>query len=70
MLIRSARLDNLSLGTARLFRIKAVGEATSYGEDMTIGTPQLLSGAANGDGVVNALNITKVERIIAGWIEL
>jgi len=33
---------------------------------ITVGVPGVIPGDANGDGDVNALDITKIERIIAG----
>jgi hypothetical protein len=48
------------------------GETGSYGAGFSdvwlikVGASTVLAGDANGDGVVNALDITKVERIVAG----
>ena len=63
--------DGLAGGTRYYFRAKAMGDGTSYGEEKTFFkpvsiTPVVPFGDANGDGLVNALDITKIERIIVG----
>ncbi|MFC2020084.1 6-bladed beta-propeller [Chloroflexota bacterium] len=60
-------IDNLIPQTIYHFRAKAVGDGTVYGEDATFGTSAAtVPGDANGDGEVNALDITKTERLVAG----
>ncbi|MEK7353523.1 MAG: dockerin type I domain-containing protein, partial [Chloroflexota bacterium] len=65
----SANITGLSANTTYYFRAKAVGDGTSYGAERSFTTSLVvvvLPGDANGDGVVNALDITKIERIIIG----
>ncbi|MFC2019730.1 SBBP repeat-containing protein [Chloroflexota bacterium] len=62
-----ASLDSFSPGTTYHIRWKAVGDATSYGSDVVIGGEgSAVPGDANNDGEVNALDITKTERLVAG----
>jgi len=63
----SATIENFIPEITYHFRTIAVGASTVYGEDVTFGpSPTILPGDANGDGVVNALDITKTERLVAG----
>ncbi|MBM2825597.1 MAG: hypothetical protein HW402_1261, partial [Dehalococcoidales bacterium] len=59
----SANISSLSVNTTYYFRAKAVGDGTSYGAEKSFAT--ILPGDATGDGIVDARDITKVERIIA-----
>ncbi|MFH1382215.1 MAG: dockerin type I domain-containing protein [Chloroflexota bacterium] len=62
----SANLTGLSNNTTYHFRAKATGDnMTGYGEDKSFTTSSgLLLGDANGDGRIDATDITKTERII------
>ena len=67
----STNLTILSANTTYYFRGKAVMDSTdfiAYGEERSFTTlaDTIIPGDANGDGIVNALDITKVERIIVG----
>ncbi len=67
----SSNLTGLSANTTYYFRAKAVGDwpsgLASYGMEKSFTTlvTTVLPGDATGDGVVDARDITKVERIIA-----
>ena len=52
--------------TTYYFRAQAVGDGTSYGAEISFTTGLVLPGDANNDGEINTLDITSVERIIAG----
>ncbi|MFC2019925.1 hypothetical protein ACFLU4_08310 [Chloroflexota bacterium] len=63
----SISTDGFSPATTYHIRVKAVGDTTSYGPDiLTGGEGSTVPGDANDDGEVNALDITKVERLVAG----
>jgi len=62
----SFTLGGLCDNTTYHYRAKAIGHGTSYGLDKTFTTTLASPGDANGDGKVDALDITKVERVIAG----
>ncbi|MFC2019413.1 SMP-30/gluconolactonase/LRE family protein [Chloroflexota bacterium] len=72
----SATIENLIPQSNYHFRAKAVGDDTVYGEDATFGPaeppppqpppPEPIVGDANEDGELNALDITKIERLVAG----
>jgi len=62
----SANISSLSANTTYYFWTKAEGQGTAYGDEKSFTTKSVLPGDVNGDGVINALDITKVERIVVG----
>ena len=64
----STNLTGLSANTTYYFRAKAVDDGMTYGDERSFTTASVLPGDDNGDGRVDAIDITKVERIIA-WLD-
>ena len=61
----TANITGLTANTTYIYRAVAVGDGTTWGANITFTTTVVIPGDANGDGDVNAGDITRVEREIA-----
>jgi hypothetical protein len=64
----SADLSGLDPYVTYHFRAKAVGDGTSYGEDMCL--VRFIPGDANMDGIVDGRDVIRVKKIILGLVDL